>query len=294
MQRMSLRTRLFQNAVKLSKVRLLRSGKFTVNCIVFVALVSIGIFGPFFTPYEKTRPGTYPLYLPPSSTHILGTDGYGRDCWATLVYGIQQSFMIGLYAGLTGTFLGLLFGLIAGYKGGIVDHILRGITDTMLVIPSFLLLVVIACVIPRVTLEIMAMVIAIFAWPGPARIIRSYTMSFMKKQYLSLAKLSGLSSVEIIFSEIMPNMLPYIGVVFANSLSGAILTETGLQVIGLAPPGLTTLGHILQYAIAQGALMRGIWWWIIPPIACLIIIFTTLNLMNIALDEIYNPRLRKR
>ena len=118
-------------------------------------------------------------------------------------------------------------------------------------------------------------------------------LSLRKREFINLAKLSGMSDIKIVFREILPNMLPYVGTTFANAVSGAILAEVFLEILGLGPQNTTTLGVMVYWAMWRGALIRGILWWVLPPMIVLVLIFIGLQLINIGLDEVYNPRVRK-
>jgi len=201
--------------------------------------------------------------------------------------------MIGAMAGSIGTLIGIVVGFMAGYKGGLVDSGLRTLIDVFLVIPMWPLMVVIASYVQFLTVPVMAGLLAAFSWPWPARAMRAQVMSLGQREFVNLAKLTNLNSFEIAFQEIMPNMLSYIGANFANAVAGAMMAEVGLEIIGLGPQNTTTLGLMLYWAMWRGALVRGITWWVFPPIVVLISVFISLHLINMGLDEVYNPRLRR-
>ena len=135
--------------------------------------------------------------------------------------------------------------------------------------------------------------LAALAWMWPARTIRSQVLSLRERAYIQMAKLSGMRTPEIIFREIMPNLLPFLAASFVGSVSAAILASIGLEALGLGPQSEPTLGMTIYWSIAYKAIIRGLWWWIVMPIALIIILFISLFLMSAGLDEIANPRLRK-
>jgi len=173
-----------------------------------------------------------------------------------------------------------------------VDTVLRSFTDIMLMIPSIAILIVIASTVRVMSLESIAFIVAIFAWPHPTRNIRAQVLSLRERAFVEMAKLSGLSDLRIIFQEILPNLLPYVFAGFVGSVSGGILASIGLEMLGMEPQRIPSLGSTLYWALFHAAVMRGMWWWWGPPIVILIIIFTSLFLFNIGLDEIANPRLK--
>ena len=133
---------------------------------------------------------------------------------------------------------------------------------------------------------------SIFGWPFAARTIRAQVLSLRERGYVDLAQVSGLSKLEIVFQEIMPNLLPYIGVGLAASVIGAILAEFGLEVIGLGPGNIATLGLMINWAIGWGVMSSGRWFIIIAPSVALILIFLSLNLINLGMEQAFNPRLK--
>jgi peptide/nickel transport system permease protein len=138
----------------------------------------------------------------------------------------------------------------------------------------------------------MAILLALFAWPRPTRYVRAQVLSMREQGYVQMAQLSGSSSISIMFTEIMPNLLPYLAAAFIGTVSALILAATSLEALGLGPTRIPTLGMTIFFAINGAAILRGMWWWWGFPILMLIIIFIALFLMNIGLDEIANPRLR--
>ncbi|RLI46580.1 ABC transporter permease [Candidatus Bathyarchaeota archaeon] len=272
----------------------LKSKKLAVGVTIILFFIILGLFAEVIAPGNPSVPMQFQMDLPPSPDHPLGTDTLGRDVFDQIVHGIRQSLLIGFMAGAFGTGMGTLIGLISGYKGGYVDDILRTFTDIFLVIPTWPLLVVISSYIKQgLTIPVLAALLSVFAWPWPARTIRSQTMSLKQRDFINIAKISGSNDLEIIFKEIMPNMLSFVGANFANAVSGSILAEVGLEIVGLGPQNITTLGLIVYWAMWRGAMIRGIWWWVFPPIICITLIFIGFHLINMGLDELYNPRLRK-
>ncbi len=230
--------------------------------------------------------------LQTSEKYLLGTDNVGRDMFALMAHGIHPSLKIGLIAGVLGTAVGTILGLVAGYSGGFVDTVISTSADIMLTIPALLILVVLASYLRTTTIEILALIIALFAWAGPTRLIRSQTLSLRERPFVPLAKLSGQNDFEIAIRQILPNLLPYVMAGFVGSVSGAILASVGIQLLGLGPLLTPNLGMILNNAFTGAALFRGMWWWWGPPAVALVVLFIGLFLISVALDEYANPRLR--
>lgn len=271
--------------------------RFLVGLILFLIICLLALFQPLLVRWRlgeisPMTTGTYPLYVDPNMENFLGTDRMGRDVFSVLLVGLRYSLMIGLMAGSIATFIGILVGFVAGFQGGRVDSALRTFTDMFLVIPTFPILVTLSAYLRGMNVVTMAILLAIFSWPFSARAIRSQVLSLRERGYVDLARVSGLGSMEIIFQEILPNLLPYLGVGLAVSTVGAILAEVGLEVIGLGPGNVATLGLMINWAIGWGAMSLGKWHLIAAPAGALVILFFALNLMNIGLEEAFNPRLK--
>lgn len=268
--------------------------KLTVGLILIVGLTGLSIIGSFFVDFAGTRVAAGPFNAAPSAEYLLGTDNVGRSIWALMIHGIHPSLKVGLIAGVIGTAVGVILGITAGYYGGTVDAVISTTADIFLTIPSLLILIVLASYVRTTTIEFTALVIAIFAWAGPTRLMRSQTLSLRERAFIPLAKLSGQGDFEIAIRQILPNLLPYIMAGFVGAVSGAILALVGIQILGLGPLFTPNLGMILQAAYQGAAIFRGMWWWWMPPTIALMIIFISLFLISVALDELANPRMRER
>src|SRR5260221_10052766 len=270
----------------------LSNWKLTTGVALITILLVLSIVGSLQTEFKRTRIGWGEFGKPPSEKYPLGTDNVGRDMWALMVHGIHPSLKIGLIAGILGTAVGTVLGLVAAYSGGFQDTVIRCSADIMLTILSLLILVVLASYLRTTTIEILALIIALFAWAGPTRLIRSQTLSLRERPFVPLAKLSGQNDFEIAIRQILPNLLPYVMAGFVGSVSGAILASVGIQLLGLGPLLTPNLGMILNNAFTGAALFRGMWWWWGPPAVALVVLFFWCFLISIALDEYANPRLR--
>lgn len=268
--------------------------KLAIGLIMIVGLTGFSLIGSYLVDFAGTKVAAGPFNAAPSAQYIFGTDNVGRDLWALMIHGIYPSLKVGLIAGVIGTAVGVVLGITAGYYGGTVDAIISTTADIFLTIPSLLILIVLASYVRTTTIEFTALVIAIFAWAGPTRLMRSQTLSLRERAFIPLAKLSGQGDFEIAIRQILPNLLPYIMAGFVGAVSGAILSLVGIQILGLGPLFTPNLGMILQSAYLGAAIFRGMWWWWLPPTVALMIIFISLFLISVALDELANPRLRER
>ena len=265
--------------------------------VLFVVL--LGLIGPFFWDTTLARAASSPLNLPPawadggSWAHPLGTESLGRDMLALIIESAPAALRVGLIAAGVGMIVAIILGFTAGFLGGWVDDIIRTIADAAVTIPSLAVLIVLAAFLRNMTVESMAILLALFAWPAPTRLIRSQVLTLRERGYVKMARLSGLSTFDIMFKEMMPNMLPYLAASLVGNVSAAILAATSLEALGLGPTRIPTLGTTIFYAIRGSAVLRGMWWWWGFPIVVLVIIFAGLFLIAIGLDEIANPRLKR-
>jgi peptide/nickel transport system permease protein len=265
---------------------------FTAGVLLLLALYLFGVIGMQFINPKGSDMGAVPLNLSPSAAHPLGTDGLGRDMFAVMVIGIPNTFKIGFLAGAVGLIIGTFIGLLGGYYRGIADTVFSSFADVMLVIPTLAILITVSAYVRVVTVEIMALIVGLLAWPLPARVIRSQTLSLRERLFVEVAKLSGANDFEIITFQILPNLTAYLAASFVGAVSSGILTSVGLEVLGLGPQNVPTIGRTLFYAFKYTALFRGMWWWWGPPVVTLAIIFTGLFQISTSLDKYANPRLR--
>jgi peptide/nickel transport system permease protein len=264
-----------------------------IGLAILLVLLGGSLLGRLFVGHERTEIFAFDTSARPSADHLLGTDGSGRDVLAVLVYSTAPTFQMVLVAGFVGTLIGTAAGLVSGYFRGAPDTIVRGISDIMLGIPAFSMLILVAAILGRLSLVGMGLVIALFTWPLVARAVRSQVLSLREQPFVTISRLSNRSSVAIMALELLPNMLTFITAMFVGAVSGALAIAIGLQLIGLGPVDTQTLGLALQQALASGALSQGLWWWWLPPAAVLILFFVGLFLVSLAVDEIGNPRLRR-
>ena len=201
---------------------------FTFGVLLLLALFLFGVIGSRVISPKKADMGANPLNLSPSWEHPLGTEGYGRDMLAVMVIGIPNTIKIGFLAGTVGVIIGTLIGLFAGYYRGFADTFFSSFADVMLVIPSLAILITVSAYVRVVTVEIMALIVGLLAWPLPARVIRSQTLSLRERLFVEVAKLSGQNDFEIITLQILPNLTAYLAAVFVGAVSAGILAAVGL------------------------------------------------------------------
>jgi peptide/nickel transport system permease protein len=269
--------------------------------IGLILLFLVVVFGALHSPIvsilgggqDPMAIGFAQRWMTPSVDHPLGTDSVGRDVLALTVTGLWTSLKIGALAGVLSTIIGVIIAFLAAYKGGWFDSVLASVTDLFLVIPTFPLLIAFSGFAKKVSLLEIGIILAVFSWAGAARAIRSQVLSLRSRPYIDLAKVTKARDMEVIVYELLPNMLPYIALGLALAAIGSIFGLVGLEIIGLGPSGLVDLGLLINTAVSSGALSLGAWPIFVAPILLITMLFFALNLINVGLDEAYNPRLRK-
>ncbi len=261
---------------------------------LILLLILFSGLGRLFVDVENAYPLAAPPNQPPSWEHPFGTDSQGRDLLAAMVAGTMLTLRIGLIAGAVGVGVGTILGFLSAFYGGLLDTVIRWIVDVLLTVPGLLVLVVIASTIRReMTVEGMGFVVSILAWMWPTRTIRSQVLTLRERPFVMMARLSGMSGLEIIVKELIPNLLPYLAASFVGSVASAILASIGLEALGLGPMREPTLGMTIYWVIYYSAFLRGLWWWGLSPITIIILLFVGLFLLAAGLDELANPRVRR-
>lgn len=287
-----------------------RNKSLAIGLALLVFLIAFATIGSFFIdreydPYPLAGPASVAptlSYCPKTTpdcenpvAYPFGTTANGADLLAVAIAGTWLTIYIGLIAGSIGLVIGTILGFTSAFYGGWYDLVIRWLVDVALTIPGLLVLVVIASSLGDSTISItgMGLIISALAWRGAARVIRAQVLSMRERPYVMMARLNGMSGMGIIFREMMPNLLPYLGASLVASVTGAIFASVGLAALGLGPLREPTLGATLYWVMNQSAFTRGLWWWGAVPIGVIALIFVMLFLISIGLDELANPRVRK-
>jgi peptide/nickel transport system permease protein len=277
-------------------LRYLRRNKgLAIGLFILLLLIIFTATGMATKDLNDAYPLSVKTKLPPSLEFPLGTDYFGRDLYVAMVVGLWQTALIGLLAGAIGTLIGVVLGFISAYFGGWLDLIIKGICQILTPIPAFLIQVIIAGSLDKrdVTIYTMAFVVVLLAWMGPTLVIRSQVLTMKERQFVSVAKLSGMGDLGIIFSEILPNLLPFIAAAFVNQVFYSVFASFNLAVLGLGPLREPLLGNTIWAANNASAFFNNWWWWPLFPALGLVLILGSLALINMGLDELANPRVRK-
>jgi peptide/nickel transport system permease protein len=263
---------------------LLKNKKFVACGIVVLVIAILAVVGPFFTlnPYDFTGR----QYELPSLKHPLGTDVLGRDLFAQLLVGIQNSMKVGIIAGGISLLIAIAIGGFSGYTRGLAGESFNALINIFLVIPTIPLLILLSALMVERSLELVALFIGLITgWPGTARAIRAQVLSLRDKEFVNLAIVTGKKNVSIIFGEVFPIMTSYIFLQFCGAFASAMLAEAGISLLGLGPGNVATLGMMLHKAIMAQSLLIGIWWWFIPPGLVLVLLASCLFTMSSLMGE---------
>jgi len=318
-------TTLVQTQAPLQRARILRlprSPKVVAGLVIIGLFTIVAIIGPWIVPYSPNRtdianwvrhvlvpgtgPGTgfpasyYPLPLPPSAEHWLGTTVFAQDVFSQLLASTEATMFVGLVAAAIATVLSIAFGVTAGYMGGNTDEGLSLVANVFLAIPALPLLIVLADYVPSAGSSIftVAAIIAITTWAYTARTLRAQTLSLRNRDFVEASRVSGEGRARIMFVEILPNLVPIIAASFLFTTISAVYAYVSIAFLGLAgsptgsPPGLWNWGEMLREGLANNAVRGGWWWWWAPPGICVALLGTGLALVNFGIDEFINPRLR--
>jgi peptide/nickel transport system permease protein len=264
--------------------------------LILVFFIAMAAFGTVFAPekVDFNHPGPYGQLQKPSSVHWLGTDFFGHDIFSELLYGARTSMIVGVISAVIASVLGALVGLYSGYAGGWKDEVIMRANDVVLSIPWLVLMIVVAAMLQEITLTGIILIIGLTGWSTTARMVRAQVLSLKERQFVERAKAIGASDMAIIRRHIMPNAFP---LVFANTIltvAVSILSEATLSFLGLRPVGTVTWGTMLSNAGDQDAFHIGLQGWIIVPGLCIVAVVLGFTLLGYALDDIMNPKLRKR
>jgi peptide/nickel transport system permease protein len=271
---------------------LFKDYRFALSFCVLVVLVIMALLS-FFSPYDPTLWGVAPRDLEPSWEHWLGTDSNGQDIFWQATFAVRNSLIISVIAGTVSRVIAVLVGMVAGYKGGGTNRALMFISDTLLVIPLFLIIVMMAMLVRKsMNLAVLGLMLAFFGWAWDARVIRSLILSLREREFTQTAILSGASTVRLVLNEYMPFAMPLIFSTLINNMAWAIGLEMTLAILGLVNMSIPTLGTMLQWAISYQAILLGRWWWILTPVVLAVFLFVALYWLSVSISEYLDPRTR--
>jgi peptide/nickel transport system permease protein len=270
-----------------------RNRKVVGGAGILLTLLLVGILAPLFLQHGPRERNVGLPNQAPSAEFWFGTTTFGEDVFTQFAYGIRSTFLVAVLAAAIAALIGMTLGFVAGYRGGMVDEILMTITNIVLVLPVFVVLIVVTTYLGINNIPTQALIIGLFSWPWVARAVRAQTLSLRTRDYVDLARLTGLRTLKIIRTEVAPNMASYLAMTFILLFAGAVLFAAALDFLGLGPRQVMSLGLMLELSAEWGALHLGFWWWFVPPGAAITTITGAAYITNVGLDEVFNPKLRE-
>jgi peptide/nickel transport system permease protein len=265
--------------------------KATIGVVLMAIFIFVALF-PGLLAHQNPNTVTSNVLGRPSAAHWLGTDNLGRDVYAQVIDGTRNVLILALAVGALTTGVAMLIGVAAAYLGGVWDSVLNFVTDVLLVIPIFPLLIIIAAYLPNAGNNILILVLTFTGWSYTARQLRSQAQSLRSRDFLLAARVRGERSIYIIIVEILPTMTSLLLASFLNNALYAVLAGSGLQFIGLGNSNNVSWGTTLYWAQQNNALGSGLYAWAIVPGACIALLGAAFAFINYAFDEIGNPALR--
>ncbi|MFC0672889.1 ABC transporter permease [Brachybacterium hainanense] len=279
--------------------RFLLIGKVQVGLAIIAVFTLVAIFGPWFSStvlamspqdvdYKHLTGG------PPDSTHWLGTTSQGQDVLSWMLHGTRTSMLVGFASAIIGTVLTIVIGAWAGFSGGLADKILNGAILVFGNFPTFALLFIVAAAFQNANWLLVSIVIGGIEWAGGARQIRAQTMSLRGRDFTTALRTVGESRARIILVEVMPHLLGVISPLFLGLIAAGVNQQAALAFLGIGNPSEPSWGLMINWAMTQNALFRGLWWWFVPPGLALCLIGFATTMVNFGLDEITNPTLSSK
>lgn len=271
-------------------------GRIGLTLLTIFGLMAVCSYLPqMIDPMYHPMTGVDPLVahsVGPSWRHWLGTDFMGRDILSQLLAGARVAFMVGISAAFMSVVLGVTIGMVAGYRGGVIDTLLMRLADMIMVMPTLLVVLMLSALFGQLNIWTIVLMIALFRWPGVSRVIRAQTMSLKQRPFIDAAKVAGASHARIIFRHIMPNVLPLAFLYMTFRVTSAIVIEAALAFLGFGDPGTVSWGMMLQWVWKTGHMFQAPYW-LLPPGICISLITLSFYMLGRAMDEVLDPRLRE-
>lgn len=258
--------------------------------IILFLVILMAVIANWIYPDDPFRLAGKPMSSPGTNGFLLGSDTLGRDVAAGIAHGAKTSILIGLLATIAAVFIGIIFGALAGYYGGVIDDALMRVTEIFQTIPSFVFAILLVAIM-KPSIESIVIAITVVSWPAVARLVRGEFMSLKNREFVQACHTLGMNDSRIMMREILPNCLSPVIVIGSLMVATAILIESGLAFLGLGDPNIMSWG----FQIGAGRTMLRSAWWVctFPGIAILITVLA-INLVGEGLNDAFNPRLRER
>ncbi len=267
------------------------------GAILIMLFLIVAIFGDVIAPYDveemhRDSSGEIKKVEKPSSDHWFGTTNYGRDVYSQVIAGTRTAMIVGGLAAILVTLAGTTIGIVSGYFGGWIDSLLMRIVDIFYAIP-FIPFVIVLVALMKPSLWNVILAVSLLSWRTVARLVRSQVLSVSQRPFIKAARVSGASNGRIMFKYILPNVVPIALLEMAFMVNYAITAEASIAFLGFGDPDATSWGQIIHYAFINGY-SREAWWWIAPPGIAIVLLLVSVFFVARSLEEVVNPRLRKR
>ena len=271
-------------------VRFSKNKSAVFGLIILFLVILMAVIANWIYPDDPFRLAGKPMSSPGTNGFVLGSDTLGRDVAAGIAHGAKTSILIGLLATIAAVFIGIIFGALAGYYGGVIDDALMRVTEIFQTIPSFVFAILLVAIM-KPSIESIVIAITVVSWPAVARLVRGEFMSLKNREFVQACHTLGMNDSRIMMREILPNCLSPVIVIGSLMVATAILIESGLAFLGLGDPNIMSWG----FQIGAGRTMLRSAWWVctFPGIAILITVLA-INLVGEGLNDAFNPRLRER
>jgi peptide/nickel transport system permease protein len=224
---------------------------------------------------------------------VLGTDNSKRDIWSGVLAGVKWALLIGLLTAVISVSIGVIYGVMSAYLGGWKDSLMQRIFEIFISVPLLPVLIVMSAVF-KPSIWVIILIMSIFYWVGPVKTVRSMGLQIKEETYIEASRALGASNARIIFKHMVPLLIPYAFASMALYVPGAIVVEATISLLGLGDATIVTWGQILQSALSGGAVLSGMWWWVVPPGLAIALMGMTFAFVGFAMDKILNPKLKTR
>ena len=261
--------------------------------VIIIVFISMAAFAPFLGTVDPAASGDAEnLLKPPSSQFWFGTDDLARDIWSQTIYGSRISLTIGFVAAMITVFSGTLVGLIAGYYGKFIDEVLMRIVDFFMMLPGLPLMIVLAAVLGPSMWNII-LVVSLVSWPTTARVVRSQVLSLKERPFVESSRCIGASNFQLMFAEILPNVVPLMFAQAVIMITEAIYAESVLSFLGLGDPTSISWGMMLHAVFESGVISES-YWWVIPPIVSIVTLIVSFSLLGTAVSDVLEPGYKEK
>lgn len=263
-----------------------------IGGLVLLVMLLVAVFAPLIAPFPQGYGDFMAISQPPSWEHPFGTDDLGLDIFAQVVWGTRVTMVVGFGATLLSLLVGVPIGLLAGFYRGTVDAFCTSLIDIFLSMPILPLMILLGAILgPSITN--IAFIIGVFSWPPVARVVRGQTLAVVEQPYTEAARALGARNARILWGHLLPNVFPSIMVNMVLTVARAVVSEAGLSFLGLGDPLQWSWGRILENAHRSGAFVTAWWHTLFPSLAIMLLVMSA-NFLATAVNEVLNPRLKRR